>query len=179
MRDHISHTAFETSEQDDTLDGALQPATPRARAQRSPTVTFGEPQPSRAAMEEDAGGARGACALLTPEASGRGAEDGAVGGRIAAGLERGLSDDGLRGCSSVLNTSHQEVFLPPGGQHAAAADAQRCTRRSWSAARGCQPDRLERDRLGNGWAAAADGEQLSCLGDGGGHQPGCCAGGGG
>jgi hypothetical protein len=110
MRDHISHTTFETSEQDDTLDGALQPATPRARAQRSPTVIFGEPQPSRAAMEEDVGGARGACALLTPKVSRRGAEDGAMGGRVAAGLERGLPDDGLRGSrSSVLNTSHHEV----------------------------------------------------------------------
>ena len=33
-----------------------------------------------------------------------------MGGRVTAGFECGLSDDGLRGShSSVLNTSHQEV----------------------------------------------------------------------
>ena len=66
-------------------------------------------------MEEDAGGARGACALLTPEVSGRGAEDGAMGGRVAAGLERGLPDDGLWGASSSApHTSHREVSAHQG-----------------------------------------------------------------
>ena len=50
-----------------------------------------------------------------PEASGRGAEDGAVGGRVAAGLERGLPDDGLWGASSSApHTSHREVSAHQG-----------------------------------------------------------------
>ena len=65
-------------------------------------------------QEDDGSGAsneaRGACAPLTPEVSGRGAEDGDVGGRIAAGLERDMPDNGLLGTSnSALHTSHQEV----------------------------------------------------------------------